>query len=37
MSMAMRAFLAKFPKEKGLDMIKSRFSKGSLREKIGGE
>ncbi|AVM23002.1 hypothetical protein FZC68_05105 [Bacillus pumilus] len=37
LSMAMRAFLAKFPKEKGLDMMKSRFSKRSLREKIGGE
>ncbi|AZV51600.1 hypothetical protein C6345_15475 [Bacillus sp. LNXM12-2] len=37
LSMAMRAFLAKFPKEKGLDMIEKRFSKRTLREKIGGE
>ncbi|KIL28916.1 hypothetical protein B4133_0779 [Bacillus altitudinis] len=37
MSMPMGVFLAKFPKEKGLDMIEERFFKGILREKIGGE
>ncbi|PRS26771.1 hypothetical protein C6X99_18085 [Bacillus pumilus] len=37
LSMPMRVFLAKFPKEKGLDMIGKRFSKRILREKIGGE
>ncbi|KKK09161.1 hypothetical protein UF15_13515 [Bacillus sp. L_1B0_12] len=37
LSMPMGVFLAKFPKEKGLDMIEKRFSNGTLREKIGGE
>jgi len=33
----MGVFLAKFSKEKGLDMIEKRFSKAVSREKIGGE
>ncbi|KIL23483.1 hypothetical protein B4134_0793 [Bacillus safensis] len=36
-SMPMGVFLAKFSKEKGLDMIEKRFPKAVLREKIGGE